>query len=167
MSTFDPDSEKATILFVCLGNICRSPLAEAAMRVHAHRHGFAIEIDSAGTGAWHIGNSPDPGSIKAATKAGIDIRHQRARQVRRADFDDFRHIVAMDRSNLTNLEAMRPDGSKADLRLLLDYLPGDPRRDVPDPYGGGSDDFAEVWGLVNRATANLLKALMQGESSPA
>lgn len=152
-------SDSSSILFVCLGNICRSPLAEAAMRSHAENEGVNMIIDSAGTGRWHVGRPPDPGSVAIAAAAGIDITAQRARQVMPSDFARFDRIVALDRDNLAELQRIQPAGAKASLSLLLDYHPHESRRDVPDPYGGNAGAFAEVWQLVDEATAALLARL--------
>src|SRR3954470_3499858 len=114
----------ASILFVCLGNICRSPLAEGAFRAEADRLGLDAEVDSAGTGGWHRGEPPDRRAIAVARRGGVDISVQRARQVTRADFDRFDHIVALDAENLADLERLRPAGSRASLSLLLDHVPG-------------------------------------------
>ena len=113
-----------SILFVCLGNICRSPLAEGAFRAEAERLGLDVEVDSAGTGGWHQGEPPDSRAIAAARRAGVDISGQRARKVTRADFDRFDHIFALDADNLADLEALRPAGSRAQLSLLLDCVAG-------------------------------------------
>ena len=125
-----------SVLFVCLGNICRSPLAEAAFRAEAERLGFDVEVDSAGTGDWHVGRPPDRRSIAVAARNGVDIGHLRARQVSPADFLRFDHIVALDRENLADLRRMQPGGTKARLSLLLDHVPGREGEAVADPYHG-------------------------------
>ena len=112
------------VLFVCLGNICRSPLAEAAFRAHADRLGLDAEADSAGTGGWHAGEPLDRCAIAVARRNGADISHLRARKVMRGDFDQFDHIVALDAENFADLEALRPAGGRAKLSLLLDHVPG-------------------------------------------
>ncbi len=148
------------VLMVCLGNICRSPLAEAALRQHAARMGLEIEVESAGTGDWHIGHPPDPRTQEVARRlGGIDIGSFRAQQVSRGDFERYDHVVAMDQSNLRNLRALAPAGAKARLSLLLDYLPGQEGGDVPDPYYGEAADFEEVWRLVEAATGRLAETL--------
>jgi len=134
-----------SVLFVCLGNICRSPLAEAAFRAEAERLGLEAEIDSAGTGDWHVGHPPDRRAQAVARRNGIDISHLRARRVRPEDFDRFDHIVALDRENLANLEAMRPPGARARLSLLLDHVEGREGDAVADPYYGDDARFDEVW----------------------
>lgn len=147
------------ILFVCLGNICRSPLAEAAMRHEARRSGLELHIDSAGTGAWHVGKAPDPRSRAEALRHGIDISSYRARQVVAADFARFNRIVAMDRQNLADLRAMRPADTRATLSLLLDHVPGREGYDVEDPYYGGEEGFVIAWQLVSEAARNLAAAI--------
>ncbi|NBN65486.1 low molecular weight protein-tyrosine-phosphatase [Pannonibacter tanglangensis] len=134
------------VLFVCLGNICRSPLAEEVFRhlTRHHRAGEPLVIDSAGTGAWHQGEAPDPRSLAIAARHGIDISRQRARQVVGADFSRFDLILAMDGSNLSDLRRMAPSGATATLRLFLDTPP----QDVPDPYYGGPSGFEAVFRLV-------------------
>jgi protein-tyrosine phosphatase len=134
-----------SILFVCLGNICRSPLAEAAFRAEIERLGLPVEVDSAGTGDWHKGHPPDRRAIAAAGRNGIDISHLRARQVRPEDFDRFDHIVALDRQNLRDLRRLQPAGSKARLSLLLDHVDGREGEAVADPYYGGEEDFDAAW----------------------
>ncbi|MES0883769.1 low molecular weight protein-tyrosine-phosphatase [Roseibium sp. SCP14] len=144
------------VLFVCLGNICRSPLAEGVFRSIVDEAGLtdSFEIDSAGTGAWHVGNPPDPRSIEIASKHGIDISGQRARQVEEFDFERFDTILAMDRNNLASLKLMAGHG-KAKVRLFLNA----PAQDVPDPYYGGPDGFEDVYQLVRAGGQKLLEDL--------
>lgn len=150
----NPDS----VLFVCLGNICRSPLAEGVFRHLAGERRLACLADSAGTGAWHAGNPPDARSVAVAAAHGIDISGQRARQVTPQDFHRHGLILAMDRSNLANLERMRPVGSPAALALYLHHTLGE-ERDVPDPYYGGRDGFEHVYRLIREASAALADRL--------
>lgn len=147
------------ILFVCLGNICRSPLAEAALRREAEAAGLAMRIDSAGTGDWHVGAPPDPRARAEALRHGIDISGYRARQVGRGDFDRFDHILALDHSNLAALEAMAPPGAKARVSLLLDHVAGMKGQPVADPYFGEDDGFAETWREVSLAARALVDEL--------
>lgn len=151
--------KKPAILFVCLGNICRSPLAEGAAQSMAAQIGWHGHIDSAGTGAWHIGNAPDPRSIAIAAAHGVDISQQKARQVGHDDFAKFDLICAMDASNLKDLKALRAAHKQADgrakLKLLLDFAPEHKGADVPDPYYGGDDGFAHVWDLIGRAMPDI------------
>jgi protein-tyrosine phosphatase len=151
------------LLFVCLGNICRSPLAEAAFREEAARAGLDAEADSAGTGNWHAGEAPDRRAIAAAGRNGIDISHLRARQVRPGDFESFDHVVALDGENLANLEAIRPAGSRATLSLLLDHVPGREGQPVADPYYGRDSDFDITWREVTEGAQALAAALKQGK----
>lgn len=155
------DSQPATpaILFVCLGNICRSPLAEAAFRREVGERGLNVFVDSAGTGDWHIGHAPDPRAQAEAATHGIDISDYRARQVTPDDFRRFTHIFALDHKNLSDLRAMRPADGAAHLSLLLDLLPGREGASVADPYYGGEEDFEATWDDVSRAAKALIKML--------
>jgi protein-tyrosine phosphatase len=148
-----------SILFVCLGNICRSPLAEGAFRAEAERLGLDVEADSAGTGGWHAGEPPDRRAIEAAGRGGVDISGQRAREVTRADFDRFDHIVALDAENLADLEKLRPAGSRARLSLLLDHVSGREGQAVADPYYGGERHFDATWRDVTEAARSLAQNL--------
>ncbi len=152
---------KQRVLFVCLGNICRSPLAEAAFRAEAQRRGLDVEVDSAGTGDWHVGQPPDRRAIAAARRNGADVAHLRARQVSPDDFQSFDHIVALDEENLVELEAMRPGRSGARLSLLLDHAPGRAGEAVADPYHGGDGHFDATWRDVSAGAAGLARALAE------
>ena len=134
-----------SVLFVCLGNICRSPLAEAAFRQEAERVALDIEADSAGTAGWHVGKPPDRRAIDVARRHGVDISGLRARQVGGADFMRFDHIVALDRDNLRALEALRPPGASVQVSLLLDHVPGRRGQAVADPYHGDASHFEASW----------------------
>ncbi len=144
------------ILYVCLGNICRSPTAEGVLRARAPKDWV---IDSAGTGGWHVGDPPDPRAVAEAARRGIDIRGLRARQVTAEDFHHFDHILAMDRSNLDALRRLRPADAQADLRLCLDDAPGLGTRDVPDPYYDGG--FARAYALIEAAADGLIARLQE------
>lgn len=148
-----------SVLFVCLGNICRSPLAEAAFRAEAKAAGLEFPIDSAGTGDWHIGHAPDPRAQAVAEKHGIDIGAYRARQVVPDDFVRFMHIVALDAQNLADLEALRPANARASLSLLLDHVPGRAGQSVADPYYGNARDFEIAWAEVTAGARGLLQTL--------
>lgn len=147
------------LLFVCLGNICRSPLAEAAFRAEAERVGLAALADSAGTGNWHAGEPPDPRAIAEASRHGIDIAVLRARQVQPDDFLRFDHVLALDAKNLGDLRRILPAHGTANLSLLLDHVPGMAGRSVADPYWGGPDDFAATWAEVTLAAKSLVRML--------
>jgi protein-tyrosine phosphatase len=149
------------ILFVCLGNICRSPTAEAVMRGIAAREApeLAITVDSAGTANYHLGSPPDRRSQATARKRDYDLSGLRARQVRAEDFATFDLILAMDRSNLQDLLAMAPAGARGKIQLFLDYAPEQPLREVPDPYYGGAVDFDDVLDLSESAARGLLRRL--------
>ena len=150
---------RASILFVCLGNICRSPLAEAAMRQALASRDLDLDVDSAGTGDWHVGEPPDPRAQAIARLHGADISGYRGRQVAAEDFMRFTHIVAMDADNLAGLKAMRPEAATAGLSLLLDYVEGRAGDSVADPYFGGDEGFAVTWADVTAGAKALLAAL--------
>lgn len=153
----------ASVLFVCLGNICRSPLAEGVLRDEAARQGRDLLVDSAGTGDWHLGHPPDTRAQAVAAKNGLDIRSLRARLVTPEDFRRFDHIVAMDSRNLADLEAMRPPDGDAHLSRLLDFAPDLGVSDVPDPYQGGPEGFDETYRLVRAGVKGLVARLDEEE----
>ncbi len=157
------ENKPRRILFVCLGNICRSPTAEGVLRDLARQAvpALRVDIDSAGTAGYHIGAAPDPRSQGAALRRGIDISDLRARQVSRSDFTAFDLILAMDRDNLRDLEAKRPRNSTAKLGLFLEYAPQTGRLEIPDPYYGGDADFELVLDLCDAAAHGLIAALQQ------
>ena len=146
------------ILMVCLGNICRSPLAEGLLASKLPRDKFIV--DSAGTGDWHVGSCPDERSIEVAKRNGLDISKQRGRQFKSSDFDNFDHIYVMDASNLKNVVALaRNDGDRKKVRLILDEIfPGE-NMDVPDPYFGLHDGFNRVYSMLDEATQNIADKL--------
>jgi len=148
----------SSVLFVCLGNICRSPTAEAVFRHRASRAGLdgEIRVDSAGTGDWHVGHPPDRRAIIHAARRGYDLAALRARQVRQDDFERFSWILAMDRANLRELSSMRPEGFRGHLGLFLDVAPSLGVREVPDPYYGGSEGFERVLDLIEQASDALV-----------
>ncbi|GAB3472407.1 low molecular weight protein-tyrosine-phosphatase [Azotobacter salinestris] len=145
------------VLFVCLGNICRSPTAEGVFRDRVRAAGLEerIRIDSAGTGDWHVGKAPDIRTRRAARLRGYDLEALRARQVCREDFARFDLILAMDRSNLRDLQAIRPQGTAAELDLYLHRYALE-EDEVPDPYYGGEEGFERVLDLLERAGDELL-----------
>lgn len=158
------------ILFVCLGNICRSPSAEAVMRTLVEREGLdgAIELDSAGTSDWHSGEAPDARATQAARRRGIQLSGA-ARQVRREDFERFDLILAMDRFNLSALQHLAPDeDARERVRLLREFDPASAdsgQLDVPDPYHGGPEGFDRVLDLLQRACEGLLEHVRAHEGS--
>jgi protein-tyrosine phosphatase len=158
-----PDS----LLFVCMGNICRSPTAEGVMRFVLAREApsLALRLDSAGTHSYHLGAAPDPRSQAAARERGIDISALRARRLQAADFHAFDRILVMDQRNLTDARAMAPAGAAARLQLLLDYAPELGVREVPDPYYGKADDFERVLDLSLAAAHGLLRHLQASSSA--
>ena len=144
------------ILAVCAANTCRSPAAEAAIREAALGAGFDVEVDSAGTGSWHIGEPPHPEAVAAGAKAGLMIEG-RARKVTVADFGRFDIILAMDRSNLKDLLALAPSTeSKAKVRLFRTYDPGNAGDEIPDPWGGPTEGYDETIRMVRAAAAGLI-----------
>jgi protein-tyrosine phosphatase len=151
------------LLFVCMGNICRSPTAEGVMRSLLREQGLeeAVEVDSAGTGDWHTGSAPDARATAAARSRGITLEGA-ARAVAPPDFDDYDLILAADRRNLRDLRAVAPPAAHARIRLLREFDPaseGAPDLDVPDPYYGGDDGFEHVLDLVDAACRGLLDSL--------
>ena len=147
-----------SVLFVCLGNICRSPLAEAAFRAEADRLHLEVAADSAGTGDWHAGDPPDPRAQATALRHGVDISAYRGRQVKTDDFRRFTHIVAMDADNLANLQRLAPADATAELSLMLDHA-GRPGQSVADPYFGDDAGFEVTWSDVSAGAAALAQAL--------
>ena len=151
----------ARVLFVCLGNICRSPLAEGVFRslVQARELENRYFVDSAGTGAWHTGESPDQRSVEVARRNGVVLTGH-ARQLETPDFEDFHYVIAMDRQNLLELRTLaRSQQGKAHLHLLRDFDPEPGDGQVPDPYYGGPDGFERMYVMVNRACEALLDHL--------
>lgn len=151
----------STVLFVCLGNICRSPLAEAAFRREAEARGLAVTADSAGTGDWHVGKPPDPRACATALRHGCDIGSYRARQLAVEDFRRFTHIFALDAANLRDIRSRAPKGATAELALLLDLVPGREGQSVTDPYFGDDAGFEETWADVTAAAAALASLLAE------
>ena len=151
-----------SVLFVCLGNICRSPLAEGALRAEAKRLGLDLIIDSAGTGDWHAGEPPDERAQRTALRNGVDISALRARQVRVADFHRFHHVIALDHDNLANLRRLAPPDATAELSLLLDHVEGREGQPVADPWFGDEAGFDVTWAEVT-AAARALAARLRAE----
>jgi protein-tyrosine phosphatase len=158
---------KKSILFVCLGNICRSPLAEGVFAAVLEEKGLddQFELDSAGTGGWHAGSAPDPRSIAIAASHGIDISGQKARKVVGADFSRFDLILGMDRSNVQELRRLAPPSTQDHIHLFLEFADGR-ERDVPDPYYGGADGFSDVYRMIREASEALSGRLAERISPP-
>lgn len=152
-----------SVLFVCLGNICRSPTAEAVFRERVIAAGLEekIRIDSAGTGDWHIGRAPDPRTREAAARRGYQMDSLRARQVGPQDFYEFDVVLAMDNANLADLQAMQPADVTVTLGRFLDYSSETSVSEVPDPYYGGEDGFDRVLDLIEGGAEGLLDALRE------
>jgi len=148
-----------SVLFVCLGNICRSPTAEAVFRKRAAEAGLDIKIDSAGTGAWHAGETPDARAMEAGERRGYSFAGQAARKVSPSDFAEFDYILAMDDENLQHLQSLRPATYSGTLTLFLDFAPRISSSEVPDPYYGGTDGFENVIDLIEAASDGLIKTL--------
>jgi len=154
--------ERVGVLFVCMGNICRSPLARALFEHQSAARGVAdrLEIDSCGTGAWHAGHGADPRTIMVAQAHGIPMSHT-ARQYRREDSARFDFVVAMDRANLRDLEALGCPPGRA--RLLRTFDPGAEHDEVPDPYYGGPEGFERMYDMIDRACRHLLERVLDGD----
>jgi protein-tyrosine phosphatase len=166
-----PDDEIAPhrVLFVCMGNICRSPTAEGVFRsiLEQRAPNLRVEVDSAGTHAYHLGQAPDPRACRAALRRGIDLTKQRARQVRVEDFERFDLVLAMDEVNFAQLLELAPAEYHHRIRLFLEFAPDADRRDVPDPYYGGSNGFEFVLDLVEQASTGLVEHLQKnGTGAP-
>lgn len=150
------------ILFICMGNICRSPSAEGVFRhlVESKELSEQFEIDSAGTGNWHAGNPPDTRAQLTAKQRGIDLSGLRARQVNVSDFDNFDLIIAMDNDNLENLRELCPPTQHHKIKLLLSFSNSYHQTEVPDPYYGGDNGFETVLDMIEDSCDQLLKSLM-------
>jgi protein-tyrosine phosphatase len=154
------------VLFVCLGNICRSPSVEGVFRKLVDDAGLAhtIEIDSAGTGSWHVGKAPDRRAQATAQQRDIDITGLRARQIIPQDFAAFDYLIAMDQQNLADLNQSRPRSSQSTIQLLLDFGEGKTGREVPDPYYGSTADFEHMFDLIEQGAAGLLNHIRKSGS---
>ena len=158
--------EKIGVIFICMGNICRSPTAEAVFRHQVEQAGLAeqILIDSAGTHDYHIGDPPDARTQRAAKLRGYDMSQLRGRQVVAGDFYRFDYVLAMDEANLDILKRLRPRDAQSHLGLFLEFAERQTEREVPDPYFGGADGFERVLDMVEDAAAGLLKHIRQNPS---
>ncbi len=157
------DSSKTSVLFVCLGNICRSPTAEGVFRNLVEECGLAkqIEIDSAGTSNWHIGSPPDSRAIQAAAERGINISHLQGRQVNGFDMAYYDYIMAMDKQNLYDLQVLAGAADVHKVHLFLDYAPSQSESEVADPYFGVTGGFPRVYELISSAAEGLLDEIEQ------
>jgi protein-tyrosine phosphatase len=160
---------KHRLLFVCLGNICRSPMAEGVFRRVAEQEGVAhlFEIDSAGLGDWHVGQAPDTRAQNAARRRGIDISGQSARHVTRADYTRFDLLLAMDGSNFAELIQLAPKDARNKIRRFLDFAPHTGTQDVPDPFFGGREGFDHALDLIEHAARGLLADLLDDKAGSA
>lgn len=158
--------KKARILFVCMGNICRSPIVETVARVEFARAGIDADVASAGTERYHIGEGADPRAIEIAESNGYPLAQHRARQVSREDFESFDLILAMDRVNIDALVRHRPRGATRGAALFLEHAGFDAGHEVPDPYYGSREDFAHVLDLARRGSALLIERLARGHERP-
>lgn len=150
------------VLFVCMGNICRSPMAEGVFTSLAAAQGLKrrVAADSAGTHGYHIGQAPDPRAQEVAAARGIDLAAMRARKIRRADFTKFDFLLAMDRANFDHMASLAPKGADGRLGLLVDYAPKLAADEVPDPYYGARDGFEDVFDIVDTGVRGLLAAII-------
>ena len=153
-----PEKKPVKVLFVCMGNICRSPTAHGVMQKLVDEQGLSerIQVDSAGTHSYHVGNPPDPRSQATAKRRGVDLSSQRARRFVSSDFLDYDYLLAMDTGNLADMRALRPDEASARLQLMLEYSSRYSEREVPDPYFG-DDGFDLVYDMIDDASRGLLR----------
>jgi protein-tyrosine phosphatase len=156
---------KVSVLFVCMGNICRSPTAEGVFRhvVNERNLHDVIKVDSAGTHAYHIGDSPDSRSQVTAKSRGVDLSAQRARKVEANDFERFDYVIAMDRSNYENLKVLANPDQQSRLHLFMDFTNTWDNAEVPDPYYGGGDGFTNVFDMVQSASEGLLENIIKND----
>ena len=155
--------KKVSVVFVCMGNICRSPTAEGVFRHVVKQRNLSdqIEIDSAGTHAYHIGESPDSRSQSTALSRGVDLSAQRARKAITEDFERFDYIIAMDRSNFENLKQLGDGADLTKLHLFMDFASDWDNEEVPDPYYGGANGFEQVFDMVQSASEGLLEHILK------
>jgi protein-tyrosine phosphatase len=151
------------VLFVCMGNICRSPTAHGVFEAMVKQEGLdnRIQVDSAGTHSYHIGKQPDSRAQQTARARGLDLSYLRARQARVEDFSSFDYVLAMDEDNYRDLMALCPEGLSHKLNMFLDFAPRLGFREVPDPYYGGADGFDQVFDMVEAASTGLLNDIRE------
>lgn len=157
-------AEPSHLLIVCLGNICRSPMAEGLLRARIESSPLRgrVVVDSAGTGDWHVGRPPDPRAIATAARHGVDIAKLRGRQIGAPDFQRFDWVLCADRANLRDVRALAPPGARAQSALLLEWSGlEDGGVEIPDPYTGGASHFEQVWGLLDRAASGVVARLRE------
>ncbi|MDX1457869.1 MAG: low molecular weight protein-tyrosine-phosphatase [Marinobacter sp.] len=159
-------SEKVRVLFVCLGNICRSPTAQGVFEQAVDAAGLRplIEVDSCGTGSWHVGKAPDSRAVEAASRRGIDISHLRARQFQPADLASFDFILVMDQQNLADVREHWHREGGTEPELFLDYADGDGPAEVPDPYYGGAHGFERVLDMIESASQGLIATIREKQA---
>ncbi len=155
-------SHSVKVLFVCMGNICRSPTAHGVFEALVEAHGLAsrIEVDSAGTHGYHVGTPPDPRAQATARARGVDLSGQRARRFESRDFLEFDYVIGMDRGNLADMLAVKPDESRAQAALMLDFAAETDEHEVPDPYYGDAG-FERVYDLIDRSAQGLLRQIRE------
>lgn len=158
--------KKVNVLFVCLGNICRSPTADGVFQKYVEdaKLTHLINVDSAGTSGWHIGEPPDSRSVREAANRGYDLSYLRGRQVSKQDFEQFDYVLAMDKQNLLDLKALAPSNYSGHLGLFLDFSQQSDYSEVPDPYHGGKQGFTLVLDLIEDASNGLLKTILEKNS---
>ena len=154
-------SERQSVLFVCLGNICRSPTAEAVFKKRAAAAGLNVYVESAGTGGWHVGEPPDPRAIRAGESRGYSFAGQTAQALTHKHFENFDLLLAMDNRNLSHMQGMVSEGFQDKIRLFLSFNPGADVTEVPDPYYGGESGFDRVLDLIEGASDGLIDYLQR------
>ncbi len=152
---------RLAVLFVCLGNICRSPMAEGAFRAASQRAGLDCDVDSAGTASYHVGEPPDPRAIATAGAHGVDISQTLGRQLAVDDFRKFSHIFALDKANLAGIKSRSPQNARARISLLMNAVDGQEGAAIKDPYHGDIDDFELAWSQIELATGALVERLCE------
>ncbi len=159
-------TDKVRVLFVCLGNICRSPTAQGVFQQAVDAAGLQahVEVDSCGTGSWHIGKAPDSRAIKAASRRGIDISQLRARQLQPDDLAQFDYILVMDRQNLADVKDLWQRDGGTEPRLFLEFANTDAPLEVPDPYFGGAQGFERVLDLIESASHGLIATIREKQA---